>query len=386
MVIFMATRQAKGTGSIFKDAQNYWTSQIQIGTYDNGRPKYKRFKSKKRAEVIAKMDEYKLQTQNLTLIADSDNTSLEDYVKNYLDVYKVNSVKPSSLARDYRTYKCYIKEYIGHYNLDQLTPFIIQTELINKMVEKDYSYSTIHKAYVLLNEALKKAVIDNKLIKNPCQGVLQPSKAKYSTPEVKFLNDEEIKKFLDVIAQGRYQNGLAVASIIYTGLRGGELCALKWEDIDFENKSMTVKRNTSIVYDYKDEDNPVRKVIEQESTKTKKGRTIPLSKSAIQIFKQIQDSREWKPEDYVIITKMNCLSVDVLTQVYDAATKVAGIKGKSGIHTLRHTCASLLIRKGVDVKVVSEILGHSSVTFTYNTYVHLVEEQKIKAMNMLDDI
>lgn len=66
--------------------------------------------------------------------------------------------------------------------------------------------------------------------------------------------------------------------------------------------------------------------------------------------------------------------------------KNARIKDKSGIHTLRHTCASLLIRKEVDIKVGSEILGHTNVNFTYNTYVHILDEQKVKAMSVFDDL
>ena len=381
-------RNAKGTGSIYKDSNGYWVAQIQIGVYDNGKPKYKRFKSKKQSEVVQKMDEYKLQTNNLSVITSDDNITVDDYVKSYLVTFKQHSLKPASYARDYRTYRNYIREYLGHYKISQLTSNNIQIELINAMYNKNYSYSTIHKAYVLLNESLNKAVDENRIISNPCKTVVQPAKITNQTA-IKFLDDNEIELFLNEAKNPKYLNGLAIASIIYTGLRGGELCALKWKDIDFENKTLTVVKNITTAYDYSNEENPVRQVLEQDSTKTSSGRVIPLSKSAIQIFQTIKSAKPYTTkDDYVLstISDKGMVSVDVVSNAYNTIINNAGIKNKTGIHTLRHTCASLLIRKDVDIKIVSEILGHTTVTFTYNTYVHIISQQKVQAMNLLDDI
>ena len=78
--------------------------------------------------------------------------------------------------------------------------------------------------------------------------------------------------------------------------------------------------------------------------------------------------------------------VDTISDAYTNIAKTAGIEHPLGIHTLRHTFASLLIKKGVDIKIVSDILGHKDVAFTYNTYVHILEEQKVQAMSLLDNI
>ena len=81
------------------------------------------------------------------------------------------------------------------------------------------------------------------------------------------------------------------------------------------------------------------------------------------------------------------MSVTVTVTVSSALpSPTAGIDNPLGIHTLRHTFASLLIKKGVDIKIVSDILGHKDVSFTYNIYVHILEEQKTQAMSLLDDI
>lgn len=69
---------------------------------------------------------------------------------------------------------------------------------------------------------------------------------------------------------------------------------------------------------------------------------------------------------------------------YLGICKKANIDNPQGLHTLRHTFASLMIRKGIDIKIISEMLGHSSVSFTYNTYVHLIEEEKAKVISQLE--
>ena len=382
-------RSAKGSGSIYKDNEGYWNAAIKIGIYPNGRPKLKKFRATKQAEVLRRMEEYKQQTKNITADFQNSQTTLENFCYNYLVVYKSNSLKPASYARDYRTYKNYIKEYIGYYKIEQLNSNIIQTELINKMVSKGYSYSTIHKAYVLLNECLNKAVDDRIILTNPCRSVIQPSKTQNTQRNIKFLTDEEIKLFLNEANKPKYKNGLAIASIIYTGLRGGELCALKWEDVDFERKTLSVTKNITTTYDYSDENNPIRKVIEQQSTKTSNGRIIPLSKSALEIFSNIKNNRtNISKDDHIVLTdsKNKITSIDNISEAYNTIVTNAGIQGKTGIHTLRHTFASLLIRNNIDIKVVSEMLGHTTVNFTYNTYVHIIDQQKVAAINVLDNL
>lgn len=382
-------RNAKGAGSLFKDKNGYWTAQLQIGIYPNGRPKYKRFKSLKQSEVIEKMNEYKLSSKNLILLTDGDsNIALEDYVRAYIETYKKHRLKPSSYSRDMRTYN-EIKEHIGYYSLSQITSKIIQIQLVNKMVSEEYSYSAIHKCIVLLNESLNNAVDEGRLSKNPCKGVIQPKKTENKRDSLKFLDDEEVQSFLEEAKKDKYKNGTAIALIIFTGLRGGELCALQWKDIDFDKKILSVTKNITTSYDYSDDEHPVRKVHEQKSTKTNSGRIIPLGKTAISLLTELRNRRKkCGKNDYIVeSSSSNGFSdISTISNTYSIIARNAGIESKSGIHTLRHTCASLLIRKGIDIKIVSEILGHTNVNFTYNTYVHILDEQKVKAMSVLDNL
>ena len=142
---------------------------------------------------------------------------------------------------------------------------------------------------------------------------------------------------------------------------------------------LRVHSNSVAMYD----DDNKRHIIIQDSTKTKKSRIVHLTKSAKKYYQLMKDSFNPSNEDYVYYV-LNVRDSNRAMNTYTWICKKAGIENPQGVHTLRHTCASLLIRNGVDIKIVSEMLGHSDVAFTYNTYVHILEEQKAKAIQQLD--
>ncbi len=388
----MAKRNAKnpnGSNSVYKTKDGRWVAQIVIGKSENGKLKYKRFTSDKQYVVIEKMREFE---QGFTQIKNANKSYLSDFLTGYIFNVKKNVLKPSSFDREVRTGNL-INKYIGNYTFEQLSTPFIQTELINKLKDDNYSYSTIHKVYVLLNECLQYAVDTDKLDKNPCRLVKQPPKKMFEKKEIRWLSEDEIKLFKEQATakyktgRDRYIYGLPISLIIYTGLRCGELAALKWSDIDFENKKIYIRKNIVTIYDYEDTERKTRKVNLQTSTKTSDGRTIPLIKSAEDILNSIKSKyQEINPDGFIINNSDKMVHVDTLSDSYTNIAKTAGIENPLGIHTLRHTFASLLIKKGVDIKIVSDILGHKDVAFTYNIYVHILEEQKAQAMNLLNDI
>ena len=344
--------------SIFKDNQSgKWMTQIQIGYYGNGRPKYKRIKGDTKKDVIAKLKEYELKPYNPTVY---------EYINDYITVFKTNKLKPSSLTRDYGILNNQIKNTIGDYNLTDLTAYIIQSKLINELVSQGYSHSTIHKAYTLLNECLNYAVNDTKISYNPCKTLSMPSKSVIKPKEIEILSDDEIQRFIQAVNTNKYSNSKAIMLILYTGLRVGELCALKWSDIDFTNNQIIVQRNISVSNLH-----GKREVCLQDGTKTRLKRIIPLNEQSANLLHTIKSECEPYYE-FVIQTKSKVPDTHIISNTYNKIIKYADIQGKTGIHTLRHTFASVLLNKGVDIKIVSEILGHSSVSFTYDTYVHIL--------------
>lgn len=380
-------RHIKNVGSVYYDSTTEkWVGQVENGRYANGRVKYKRFYAGSQEDVIRKMKSFKE-----TLIAVDDEpvtqaTPVASFFESYLTNIKKAKLKPSSYTRDMCTWRNNIKPYIGGYNLNELSPAIIQNQLIGGLLQKGLSYSTIHKAYVLTNEGLKYAYKQDIISNNPCGDRVELPAKKYftQTKEIRFFDDDEIKRFVNTALtthwyRTEYDNSLAIVSLIYTGLRAGEFVALKWRDVNFKENYIRVSANVAVAYTEDGE----RQVFEQQSTKTKKSRIVHMTKSAEKYLSELYKIRKPQSSDYVYICGGE-RDLSTLSNSYSAICKRAGINEPQGLHTLRHTFASLMIRKGVDIKIISEMLGHSSVSFTYNTYVHLLEEEKAKTIQQLD--
>ena len=376
-------RRAKGEGSVYKDAQGYWNAQIIIG-YSNGKPKYKKFRSKKQGVVIEKLNAFKLSmgATNKELIED---TTLDSLLSVYMAMKK-NTIRPASYDSAVVTQNL-INQRIGAYLLDDLTPELIQSRLIDDMCET-HAYSTIHKTYVLLNECMNYAVDKDYISKNPCRQVKVPKKENFNKKPIRILSEEEIAKFKEMavsqrkaIAVPKYQYGLIITLILYTGLRVGELCALRWDDIDYDSKRLIVSKSVNVIYV-----NKKRNLVIQNTTKSGKTRYVPLNTKAIDILNRQHELVGGAGADYIISGGSAIVDKTVVASSYPKICKAAGIPNPSGIHSLRHTFASLALQRGIDIKVISDILGHASVNFTYNTYVHIVEKQKANAVDLLNDI
>lgn len=308
-------------GTIRKEG-NIFIGQIPIGTYENGRIKYKRFKGKKKADVVKKMEDFQLLLQQGTL--EVTQNYLDQCLLQWAKSVKKIEVKPSS----YNSIICLITQTInpalGHYTLDALTPNLIQTELINKMFENGKSFSTIKKAYVYLKAGLRYYL--PKGASNPCDDVVLPSKDKFTRKIIRFFNDNEIAAFKT--AAPKYKYGQALILGMYTGLRGGELCGLKWKNIDFDKKKIFVGANVVTMYQY-DEDQKEDKqhgkyvVFEQDSAKSR-DRYVDLNKTAITSLEKLK-AKNYKGEDSFVISPENQpVAIHNLLNNYLAVCKKSG--------------------------------------------------------------
>lgn len=383
------TRHVKNIGTVYFDnARKQWIGQVENGRYTNGRVKFKRFVGASQDDVVYRMKLFKQSSQVTTSISPTEIVMFDDYMESYMTIIKQMKLKPSSYVRDYGTFKNQIKPYLGGYEIHEITPNIIQKELIGSLIENNLSYSTIHKAYVLTNECLSYAYKQQVIPNNPCVLVEKPTKKGLinQRKDIRFFDDNEIERFKAIALQRNksgkllYTNGYAFVILIYTGLRAGEMLALTWENVDLNNNYIKVSSNIGAKYN---EDMKIETFI-QDSTKTKKSRIVHLTKSAKRYLTELKELKKPNKKDYVIISNTDTRSFSILRNSYLGICKKANIDNPQGLHTLRHTFASLMIRKGIDIKIISEMLGHSSVSFTYNTYVHLIEEEKAKVISQLE--
>ena len=380
-------RRISGEGCVSQRADGTFTARLNLGTKDDGKPIIKAFYGKSRPEVVKKMDEYKL-FQNKVKESGVDETKLPDfdkYITNWLNKVKSIELKDTSFDRLENTIINHIIPNIGHYQTNDITDELIQTELINKKI-KDMSYSSIKKIYDALNACFKYAVSRRNLRFNPMLTVSLPKKFQFETKEVTIFTNEEIQKLIEVAnlryATGalKYKNGWGIIMMIYSGLRMGEALALKWSDYDEINHNLIIRRNLAVVKN-RDEKGKKYKVIEQNTLKTSKSeRKIPVVNETLLLgLKNLKETST----NYIISTKEGKpVRPRNFQNMFDSMLVDANISHK-GLHVTRHTFASMLFEKGADVKFVSELLGHADTRITYNTYIHLIQEQKNNVMALL---
>ena len=278
---------------------------------------------------------------------------------------------------------------LGYYRIDKLASADIQS-FINSRADNDfYSYSTIKKDYNAINAALRLAVERDYLYKNPCTSVSLPKQIKREKYDIEHFSDLEV----DLIVKSatykystgkyKYKHGYAIILLLNTGMRVGELLALKWHNDNFENKQIYIEETRGQIKDRASEEHKYISV--DRSTKTQSScRYIPINEKAEEAliyFKSLGYSNSYvmANSDNNVITYRN------LFRVLSNILKDNNINHGS-LHTLRHTFATNLFKNGVDIKVISELLGHSDINITYNIYTHVIKEQKKKAVDVLDNI
>jgi site-specific recombinase XerD len=383
------SRRDKGDGSIYqRKSDGRWIAKYvhTIG----GKPKV--LYGKTEQEVKKKLREYKKEVAKNGVI-EIKKTTVQSYMNTWFRDVKMYELKPKSIDALDVTLQNQVYPYIGDIQIGTLTSGDIQS-MIKKLVLKGFAYSTIKKAYMAVNACCNYGIDNEKLIKNPCRGVKLPKNLERKKSDIKFFTQEEVELIRQecVVKYGNgkqmYRLGHAVIVLLYTGMRIGELLGLKWADIDYEKKHAKVTDSVVLVKDRErneKDDKPKYKLLKQDNVKTESSsRFVQLNQKAIAALKEIQVFNG-KHTHVMANANGNILIPKNFDRMLRNILTRCGLE-PCGAHTLRHTFASMLFKNGVDVKTVSELLGHSDVAFTYNVYIHLIKEQKQQAVDTLDTL
>lgn len=387
----MATKNRReyGSGSISQRKDGTWTARMVIGLNENGKPKVKAFYGKTENEVKHKLKQYK------TELAKNDNINvakktLGAYLLDWLTSRKRLELKDTSYDRLDVTIRNQIIPFVGDIQLAAFSSSDAQ-RLISTLADSGYSYSTIKKVYDCLNDCLRTGVISRELPFNPMLGVTLPAKSKFEESAARFYLKNEIESLYKA-ARKEYSNGKRVYRlgelvilVLNTGMRAAELLSLKWDDVCLSENNPHISINSTrvIIKDRAEDALRKYKTIEQSSGKSRSSiRDIPLNSDAIDALKYLKGiTGEFK---YVLSTQDGRpLGQRYLDRTCRNIEVAAGLPEDRifGIHSLRHTFATMLINNDVDIKVVSSLLGHSDITITYNTYIHVIEEHKKSAVD-----
>ncbi len=376
-------------------------NSIELRTYVNG--VQKSFCGKTEAEARRKAREYKKNAGNIK----EDQLSkdiLYNYLSDWLVKYKYGKIKDSSYDILERVLQNQIQETeLAKKRLKDITVDDMQN-FLNDLAAK-YSQSIVGKAIEILKPSIKKAVIENKMRYNPLDFITMPGSDEVSHNHIvsiemddeykQIYTNEEIQKITDCCMDyygkstrnnKRYRYAPAYVLLLNTGMRIGEFAALTWRDINFANRTIKISKTVALVKNRNRFDSNLKKVNIITDSKTKNSkRVIPMNETAEYVLRElkIRQMNEGIKSPFVVSNpKGEAMYVRVFEQTFDRICEENGIPNK-GLHALRHTFGSILIRKGVDIKVVSEILGHSTVQFTYDKYIHIIKEMKAQAVNLI---
>lgn len=302
-------------------------------------------------------------------------------VKAWFDYWismKKRTVRPNTVRNYTERYERNIDPVIGKLILSEVKP--IQCQMImNRMADEGYRTSTIYQTRIALFNMLDYAYQNDVIMKNPCNGMVKSDIGK-PTQKKEALTLEQQKRFVRGIVGNSYE--YQYKFLLQTGLRTGELVGLRWSDVDFDNRTLTISR--SMEYRYSTGEWRVGE------PKSKSGyRSIPLTEEAIDMLrKQRQKNLEVKVipmewSEYVFLCRKG---TPVKNSTYD--TMLFKLCDKIGIpkfsmHVLRHTFATRCIEGGMKPKTLQTILGHSNIGITMNLYVHTTEDEKHKEIEKI---
>lgn len=318
----------------------------------------KQFTGKTEAIVKKKLREFKKEKDKFSS-ANFPKVTLKEYINNWLYNYKYNKLKLSSFDRLESTIVKHIIPNIGYLQFSDINQDDLQN-LINALYRnKELSYSSIKKVYNALSGCFAHATIKGDLLRNPMAGVLMPAQSNFKKKDVIYFSEEEVNRFLLELERkystGKpiYYNWEAFIFILNTGIRIGEMLALKWVDVDFEKKTIHVRRNATLVK--KRDGNDVTKStgyvnLIKTDTKTYSGdRTIHLNKKAFEVLEKMKH-KTIHCEYVVSNSKGNFVLPNTFEKTFSKIVINADLP-KCGLHALRHTFASLLLKREQKLKL-----------------------------------
>ena len=379
-------KRSNGEGYIRLRREGRWEAQYVAGIKPDGSPIRSSVYGKTQGEVSKKLLEIRKQLET-GQYAQPDKITVAKWLDTWLEEYVKPTRRPATVVTYTNNIRIHLKPAFGRTALQKLRPENVQ-RLYNDMRKGGLKPATVIKAHNVLNAAMKQAIKNRLIINNPCDAVVLP---KLEQEDINPLTEDEQRRFVEALPDTT--NGRALTFILGTGLRVSELCGLRWKDV--AGGTISITQSIRRLQTAKGMKGPKTEIVTTKP-KTKAGmRKIPLSpKLSAILAKERQEQAEILlklgasrgENDLVFATALGKpLDVrNISRALYNALDKL-DIE-RRGVHALRHTFATRAIENGMDVRTLSEILGHADVAVTLRLYVHSSMETKQKSMNMMDHL
>lgn len=365
--------------NIFKRRDGRW--EARVAEYrENGQKAYRSLYGGSYTMVKAKKEKYFAQMRGSRSHATRKTTVFSWLAERWLASVK-STVKESTYTRYHRTVYSYLMPQFGKYAVTKLDSGVVDRfkdklltvggkrgdGLAEKTVIDILSVLKLILTYAADEEY---PAMNASLVRNP----------RRKRRDVQTFPPDMLERMEDVLLNSDDNISLGILLTLHTGLRNGELCGLRWEDIDFNSKTVHICRTVERIADLNPLTPQKTKVIVSEPKTDSSRREIPLP----QVLCQYLKARRGAPETYILTGTDKPSEPHTLYVRYERFLQRHGFKNYT-FHALRHTFATRGIEAGVDVKSLSELLGHSDVTTTLRCYVHPSAEQKRRQMETLFD-
>ncbi|APM37312.1 tyrosine-type recombinase/integrase [Clostridium kluyveri] len=374
------------------NGSEYYRVTAVVGRDGNGKVIRKQFYGKTKKEAEDKKDEYLNGIKN-GLAVNFQDVGFGNLMHLWLFEVMKDQLKPSTFERYEGIYRNYIKNNnIYGVKICNLQSIQLQ-RYYNKLYKSGKSSNVIKNLNKLLREFLNYAVDEGYIAKNPCYRLSIPGKKDVQKREIQVFTDDEIIKFKDSLNNNRLKALFLLD--LGTGLRQGELLALKWYNIDMDKMELHVKTSLKKVSMIESDNVRTYKTIEQTPKSQSSIRTVPIPSKLIPALKRhkIQQKEEkllagdsYIDNNYVFATSTGgTIDSRNLIRAYSRALKKANIPYRN-FHCLRHTYATKLFERNNRLETVQRLLGHSRSSITADIYTHVMPKQKMDTVETLNDL
>ena len=344
--------------------------------------------TEKKADKLAKEEYLNFKNRCKGLSAFNENMRFKDLCEEYFKVYAPNKLKPITAYNYEKMVDFHFMDYFGNKKLKDITTGILTDYFCKLTVTKNtgevvpMAPATIKRIYNTMQSLFHFAVSQGYLKETPCKGVILPTKDVTQDEKRKYLLEDELPRFIQLF-EGYTVLNTIVKVLLYTGMRSGEALGLQWSDIDFDKRLITVNHTLSDVGG--------KHFLTTPKTKTSK-RTIYITDDLLEILKEHRRKQhelafalngQFAHPEMVFTSELgNYKDRSCLNTSFKRFLKGTGFEFMT-IHCLRHSNATLLLNSGVDLKVVSEHLGHSDVGTTANIYTDILESTRKKTADII---
>ncbi len=385
----MAKRRGDGEGSITKRKDGRWQGSVLTGyNPETGKPVRKYFYGRTRKEVQEKINEVAPKVVAGTY-REPTKMTVAEWFTTWLNDYMKLSLRPTTWESHKYQVDGHIIPALGHLRLAQLQTAHIQ-RLYNDKLQGGrldgkpggLSPKSVRYIHTVIHSCLEQARKESMITINPAGAVRLP---KLEKPEIKYLGTAEAAIFLAMARESKHFAAFYLA--LSTGMRRGELLALRWKDIDFEAEQLTVNQGLVRISG--------KGLVFQEPKTALSNRVISLAPAVAQVLKE---HREQQTDDRIMAGAAYNSELDLVfsnelgepicprafTRVFERLVRRAGLDVT--FHGLRHTFATLALQEGVDVKTIQETLGHHSAAFTMDVYSNVTAKMRREAADRVSNL